>query len=553
MRRRLSVVVLAVLAGVTGMAGIAGVPGVANAATGVTLYASPAGTGDCSSAAAACSLQAAVTEANGDSGDTVVLAGGTYTDVALTLNASMSLIAAPGADPVLWGTSLDADTVPIFVAAGAATISGLTVTNGPYAVGTSYTAQSLTVTGSTLEGNIEGIQSGVPVTVTGTTISANSDAMTVTGSSMTVTNSTITGNTNGIYLQEGASLTMTGSTLSDNKQSGIVGDDQVTLGSSLITDDGLLDCQVGGGEPGSSFVTDAGYNVASDDSCGLGPTSVSGASAAAIGLGALAANGSSGPQTQAIGTGSVAYQLVPVSSGLCPATDERGVPRPGAGTTDCDAGAYELHQAVTLTQTGTATGSVTAGTAFSGQLAVTGATGPVSYVTTSPASPVTVSAAGVISAPATVPAGVYQLTGTDSDTLGDSGNWAFTLTVTAAGPARADLSISAAAPAAVAPSATVTVKLTVANAGPSAAAKTGTALLIPRGWTVASAGGGTVTGKQLITFTDASVAANATITYTVTLTAPATKGTGLLTAAVASTVKDPNIRNNLTLILIRVS
>jgi hypothetical protein len=330
MRRGLSVVALAVLAGVTG---IAAVPGVANAAAGVTLYAAPAGTGDCSSAAEACSLPAAVTEANGDSGDTVVLAGGTYTGVALTLNASMSLIAAPGADPVLDGQGQTASTVPIFVAAGATTISGLTVTYGPYAVGTSFTAQSLTVAGSTLDGNLDGIQSNVPVTVTRTTISANANAMDVNSGSMTVTNS-----------------------------------------------------------------------VASDDSCGLGPTSVSGASAAAIGLGHWPPT-AAGPQTQAIGTGSVAYQLVPVSSGLCLATDERGVPRPGAGTTDCDAGAYELHQAVTLMQAGTAAGSVTAGTAFSGQLAVTGAAGPVSYVTTSPASPVAVSAAGAIGAPATVPAG----------------------------------------------------------------------------------------------------------------------------------------------------
>ena len=318
------------------------------------------------------------------------------------------------------------------------------------------------------------------------------------------------------------------------------------MGSSLITGNGRAGCA-------GVTITDAGYNVASDDSCGLGSTSVSGASAAAIGLGTLAANGPAGPQTQAIGTSSDAYQLVPVSSGLCLATDERGVARPGAGTTDCDAGAYELHQAVTLTQTGTATGSVTAGTAFSGQLAVTGATGPVSYLTTSAAGPVTVSAAGVITAPATVPAGVYQLTGTDSDPFGDSGNWAFTLTVTPAGPARADLSISASAPAEIAQSAAVTVTVKVTNAGPSAAAKTGTALLIPRGWTVARTGGGTVTGRQLITYTDTSQAANATITYTVTLTAPAAKGRDLLAAATASTTKDPSILNNVTLIPIRVS
>ena len=281
---------------------------------------------------------------------------------------------------------------------------------------------------------------------------------------------------------------------------------------------------------------------------------MSGASAAAIGLGALAANGSAGPQTQAIGTSSDAYQLVPVSSGLCLATDERGLGRPGTGTTDCDAGAYELqYQPVTLAQAGTTTGSVTAGTAFSGQLAVTGATGPVSYLTTSAAGPVTVSAAGVITAPATVPAGVYQLTGTDSDPLGDSGTWAFTLTIITPGPARANLSISASAPAEVAPSAAVTVTVKVATAGPSAAGKTGTALLIPRGWTVARAGGGTVIGRQLITFTDASLAANGTITYTVTLTAPAAKGRDLLAAATASTIKDPSILNNVTLVSIRVS
>jgi hypothetical protein len=99
----------------------------------------------------------------------------------------------------------------------------------------------------------------------------------------------------------------------------------------------------------------------------------------------------------------------------------------------------------------------------------------------------------------------------------------------------------------------VKVTITVGNAGPSAAAKTGTALLIPRGWTVASPGGGTVIGKQLITFTAATLAAGGTITYTVTLTAPPAKGPALLTAGVACTVKDPNYRNNLTVTLIQVS
>jgi len=95
MRRGLKVVVLAVLAGAMGMAGIA--------------------------------------EANGDTGDTVVLAGGTYTGVALTLNASMSLVAAPGAGIVGNGSGL-------------------------------------TVTASTIEGNGEGISTSSPATVTESTL-----------------------------------------------------------------------------------------------------------------------------------------------------------------------------------------------------------------------------------------------------------------------------------------------------------------------------------------------------------------------------------------------
>jgi hypothetical protein len=549
MRRGLSVVLLAAMAGVTGMAGIAGAPA-ASAATGVTLYASPAGGGDCSSAAAACSLQAAVTQANGDSGDTVVLAGGTYTGVAVKLTASMSLVAAPGAAPVLDGEGIDTAADVITAEAGSATISGLTVTGGDIGVAALDSAQGLTVTGSTLEGNGEGIDSTAPATVTGSTISASEGIGLELFEAGTVTNSTVTGNGAGIQVN-GGPVTVTGSTLSDNTGWGVaMTSGNATLGSSLITGNSPADCAV---PPVISTVTDAGYNVASDDSCGLGPTSVSGASAAAIGLGPLAANGSSGPQTQAIAAGSAAYQLVPVSSGLCLATDERGVPRPGAGTTDCDAGAYELHAPVTLAQAAPVTGTVTAGTAFTGQLAVTGATGPVSYATTSPASPVTVSAAGAITAPATVAAGVYQLTGTDSDPFGDSGDWAFTLTVTVAGPARANLSIAISAPAKVAPSSAVTLTLTVRNAGPSAAAKTSTALLIPRSWSIASPGGGTVTSRQLITFTDPTLAAGGTISYTVTLTAPPARSDALLTAAVASTVPDPNYLNNLNITLIEVT
>jgi hypothetical protein len=553
MRRTLGGLAAAVVVGGL-MAG--GLAGTAAAADGATVYAAPAGAGSDCSAAAPCSLGSAVGLANAASGDTVVLAAGTYTAVALKLQASMSLTAASGAHPVLQGGGTD-DVID--VVAGTVSVSGLTVTGGTTGIATEVSADMLTVTGSTISGNSSsGVDAETQATVTGSTIAANGGIGLSVGSfdgkAVSVTNTTITGNDgSGIDLAKGSAVvTLVGLTISDNGGSPLRADgigpsgDPVSLGSSLITGNG-------DGCFYDRAPADAGYNVESDDSCGLGSTSRTNVGDAAIGLGPLAANGSTGPPTQAIGPSSAAYQVVPAGSALCPAADERGLPRPGSGTTACDAGAYEYqYQPVTLVQAAPTSGTVTAGTAFAAQLAVTGATGAVTYTTTSPAGPVTVSAAGAVTAPASTPAGVYQLTGTDTDPLGDTGTWAFTLSVTAPGPARADLSLALTAPAQVSARGKVTVTLTVRNAGPSAATRAGTALLLPRGWTVASAGGGTLTGRQILTFTTASVPAGSAVTYTVTLTAPSAAGRAVLAAATASVTGDPSYRNNVAAALVQI-
>jgi hypothetical protein len=549
---------LGVLAAVAVAAGLTmgGLAPPAGAATGATVYAAPAGTGaDCSSPAP-CSLASAVAQANADSGDTVVLAGGTYTGVDLTLTASMSLTAAPGAHPVLTGTGTTGAVIE--ADAGAVSVSGLTVTGGGIGIVSFHPAGPLTITGSTITGaNGQGIEADTSVAVTGSTIAGSgAEGLALEdqspGATASVTDSTITGNhAVGIKIfKAGPLLTVVGSTISDNDEYGLdlSGDSASSIGSSVIAGNGIANCT---GPPPN--MSDAGFNVESGHSCGFGSTSVTGVGDAAIGLGPLAANGSDGPQTQAIGTGSAAFLAVPVSSGLCPKTDERGLPRPGAGTASCDAGAYELQRAaVTLTQGSPTSGTVAAGTAFAGQLAVTGALGAVTYTTTSPAGPVTVSASGAITAPASTPAGVYQLAGIVTDPVGDTGSWSFTLAVTSPGPARADLSVTLGAPVQVHPGSQATVTITVRNAGPSAAARTGTALLIPRGWTVASPGGGTLIGRQLLTFTIASVAAKGSVTYTITLTAPAAKGLALLPVATASVTTDPSYRNNVALALTQV-
>src|ERR1035438_2257050 len=90
--------------------------------------------------------------------------------------------------------------------------------------------------------------------------------------------------------------------------------------------------------------------------------------------------------------------------------------------------------AVTITQSGSASGSTTtaASSAFTSQLATTGPAGLVSFVTTSVACGVVVSSSGAISTTGSLHTGSCVVSGTDSDTAGDTaGTWTYTLTITA--------------------------------------------------------------------------------------------------------------------------
>jgi hypothetical protein len=93
--------------------------------------------------------------------------------------------------------------------------------------------------------------------------------------------------------------------------------------------------------------TDGGYNVESDDSCGFGASDL--VNSTSINLaGSLAANGSRGPETLAVGQDSSTYEEVPAID-CTVATDERGEPRPGElGQSACDAGAFEFQHAAPI-------------------------------------------------------------------------------------------------------------------------------------------------------------------------------------------------------------
>jgi YVTN family beta-propeller protein len=88
-----------------------------------------------------------------------------------------------------------------------------------------------------------------------------------------------------------------------------------------------------------------------------------------------------------------------------------------------------------LPQAAPTAGSASFGSAFSGQLAVNDSSGSVTYVTSASSPHVSVSASGAITAPAFAPAGTYTVSGTDSDTSGNSNGWTFALTVTQAATA----------------------------------------------------------------------------------------------------------------------
>ena len=152
----------------------------------------------------------------------------------------------------------------------------------------------------------------------------------------------------GAILADGPNATLDDDTFLDDTSFGTTGDAGIYSANGTVTiSNSILDNSAcGGNQP-----TDGGYNVESDDTCGLSssdsPPSV--VNSTTIGLAAApAANGSSGPETLAIGPGSSALEEVPTTpTSYCTlATDERGLSRPGVSGQECDAGAYEFQGVV---------------------------------------------------------------------------------------------------------------------------------------------------------------------------------------------------------------
>ena len=339
--------------------------------------------GGCGAQATPCrTVQQGVDEARFASVDdvTVHIAAGTYAEKvnAGTWPEGKSLtLSGAGADD----TTIDANQTGavLRVAGGAVRVEDLTLTGGSSPFGGGIDSDGdLTVTDAVITGNAsQGDGGGIfadsgSVTVTRSTISNNralsygGGIAAEGGAKLLVSTSTLSANTgnfgsavfaggiqNGIatstlagndgagtvYVLSGRTVTITDTTLHAASNDELVGGAdptaQAVVAHSVLSDADAISCL-------GITAVDGGHNVVSDDSCGFDDSNGSVSSSGAIGLQPLAANGSSGPQTMAIGAASSAHLLVPAAD--CAAVDERDQPRPGggAGAAFCDAGAYEL-------------------------------------------------------------------------------------------------------------------------------------------------------------------------------------------------------------------
>ncbi len=202
-------------------------------------------------------------------------------------------------------------------------------------------ASDLTTTNSTIANNSAGAGgAGVSLLNPGATPADGSNGgdgggIFATGD-LTITNSTIAQNNTGArgivygYATQGEPGTGAGIASVSTKATTALTADLIAGGAS---DAHGKDCAI------SSTITGNGYNVASDSSCDFSSSSTSEVSLTVDLLGDLEDNG--GPtNTIQPSPGNPAINYIPVSSGVCPATDQRGYVRL-ANSSYCYAGAYQ--------------------------------------------------------------------------------------------------------------------------------------------------------------------------------------------------------------------
>jgi len=386
-------------------------------------YVSPSGddfTNDCLSPATACqTIGGAIGKAS--SGDTINIAAGTYTETNNIVGKALTLVGAGIGQTIVDGGGSLSSIFTVYSNASA-NISGMTLQNGSASSGAAIavngpiTASHLSITNNTTdygsvhvysatlnlsESSISGNHIGSPnrtdgifadtnatVLIQNSILSGNEgEAIHVQSSSVAViTNSTISGN-NGtaIVVVSPSTATINASTIANNSGYGIVDDGAVTVQNTILYhNDSAF---VSGTENNcisdySLFPTSLGYNIDGGTSCSFSATGdMTNTNPLLLALGDY--GGSTwthalSPRSPAIDAGELAE--------TCPATDQRGTPRPqdgnGDSTATCDIGAFELlRQAPTsVTISGDTSGPVNSNQSFVASMLPITATQPVTYV-----------------------------------------------------------------------------------------------------------------------------------------------------------------------------
>ena len=359
---------------------LAGLPARSVSATGMDLYVattgSNAGPNNCQTQASPClTVMYAVSQAA--SGDSIHIAAGTYNEFIQFHDINLAFIGAGKDQTILDGGGTH--SLIYFYGATVASFTDLTVQNGinttdggaiinngstltltrvkvtnntaPNAGGIDSTG-SLTIVDSVISNNTATdavignggglkIDASIPVTISGTTISGNTAAgtgggMYVQGTSavLSLTNVTISGNTanNAGGIASNVTLNILNSTIANNHLSGgstggIANWGTINFKNTIIAGNDAPNCI------NSGTLNSQGNNLDSANSCGFGVGDLVNTDPQ---LGALGNNGGL-TQTHALPLGSPAIDAG-TNTG-CPATDQRGAPRPYVST--CDIGAVE--------------------------------------------------------------------------------------------------------------------------------------------------------------------------------------------------------------------
>jgi CSLREA domain-containing protein len=310
------------------------------------------GNGVCATATGACTLRAAIQEANALAGaDTINVPSGNYF---LTIQGANEEAAASGdldvtGELVINGTGAN---VPVIGGGGIDRVFDVLV--GATVTLSRFTIQNGNPSGTDTQGG--GIRNAGNLTLLSCAIRNNTlqngdggGIANLSSGRLQLTNVTLSGNVaaargGGIGNDVGGSMQLVNVTLTDN--GAFQGGDIDNLGDAQLVNTIVVNSRQGSNCTGLAILT-LGYNIDDGESCGL------------------IAAGDLPDTTPGLGSpiGGFVYPLVVPGSpaidagdnGHCPATDQRGAPRPtdgdGNGSFGCDIGAYEAPGPLPFTPT----------------------------------------------------------------------------------------------------------------------------------------------------------------------------------------------------------